>query len=51
MYDSYCRKTDCPFVDFFIFHKMMPFTTEVSKVIFDAYAEGDSTYDKYLRVY
>jgi hypothetical protein len=26
-YDAYCRKGDCPFIDFFSFHKILPYTT------------------------
>lgn len=42
LYDVYCRSNDCPFIEFFTFHKLMPFTTEVSRHVFDSYASGDS---------
>ena len=42
-YDSYCRKTDSPFIDFFTFHKIMPFSTEISRQVFDVFTQKFST--------
>jgi hypothetical protein len=54
VYDSYARKTDCPFIDFFIFHKMLPFSLDLSRTIFDSYTEGDrihSFHSGYVNVF
>lgn len=44
LYDSYCRKSNCPYIEFFTFHKIMPFSTDVSRWIFDSYVDGESNH-------